>query len=180
MTDQRFPKRLRLLSRIDFRAVYNDHATVGDAMIRLLGRLSGSTDSRIGLSVSVLRRGNEWHPGVTDPQHVAFATDDLLAVARAAAAAGAPLLAIPGNYYDDLDARLAPPSALLSELRELGILYDRTPEGELLHFYTEVLGGRVFLEFVQRIGGYDGYGAPNAPVRMAAHRRARLAMPSLG
>jgi ribonuclease P protein component len=52
MTDQRFPKRLRLLSRIDFRAVYNDHTTAGDAMIRLLGRLSDSPDSRLGLSVS--------------------------------------------------------------------------------------------------------------------------------
>src|SRR4051812_8725255 len=52
MTDQRFPKRLRLLSRMDFRAVYNDHTTAGDALIRLLGRLSDSPDSRLGLSVS--------------------------------------------------------------------------------------------------------------------------------
>jgi 4-hydroxyphenylpyruvate dioxygenase len=128
---------------------------------------------RIGLSVSVLRRGEEWHPGVTDPQHLAFATDDALAAARAAAAAGAPLLAIPDNYYDDPDARLAPPPALLTELRELGVLYDRDADGEFLHFYTQVLGGRVFFEVVQRIGGYAGYGEANAPVRMAAHRRQR-------
>ena len=63
---------------------------------------------RLGLSVSVLRRG-EWAPGVAEPQHVAFACTDVLACARAARAAGAPLLAIPDNYYDDLDARLAPP-----------------------------------------------------------------------
>jgi 4-hydroxyphenylpyruvate dioxygenase len=31
----------------------------------------------------------------------------------------------------------------------------------------------VFFEVVQRIGGYDGYGTVNAPVRMAAHRRRR-------
>ncbi|WP_137095535.1 hypothetical protein [Prauserella endophytica] len=37
---------------------------------------------------------------------------------------------------------------------------------------AEVLGGRVFFEVVQRLRGYAGYGAVNAPVRMAAHRRA--------
>jgi 4-hydroxyphenylpyruvate dioxygenase len=131
---------------------------------------------RIGLSVSVLRRGEEWHPGVTDPQHVAFAADDALAVARAARRAGAPLLQIPDNYYDDIDARLAPPPDLLREMQSLGVLYDRDDDGEFLHFYTEVLGGRVFFEVVQRIGGYSGYGEVNAPVRMAAHRRQRAAV----
>jgi 4-hydroxyphenylpyruvate dioxygenase len=36
-----------------------------------------------------------------------------------------------------------------------------------------VLGDRIFVEFVQRLDGYDSYGAVDAPVRMAAHRRAR-------
>ena len=35
-----------------------------------------------------------------------------------------------------------------------------------------MLGGRVFFEVVQRLGGYDGYGTANAPVRMTAHRSA--------
>jgi 4-hydroxyphenylpyruvate dioxygenase len=130
---------------------------------------------RIGLTVSVLRRGGQWHPGVTDPQHVAFASDDVLTAARAARAAGAPLLPIPDNYYDDLDARLAPAADLLRNMRELGVLYDRDPHGEFLHFYTEILGGRIFFEVVQRIGGYAGCGEANAPVRMAAHRRQRAA-----
>lgn len=128
---------------------------------------------RICLSVSVLRRGNEWRPGVTNPQHVAFATDDALAAARAARAAEAPILRASDNYYDDLDARLAPPSEMLSAMREFGVLYDRSPYGEFLHFYTDVLGGRVFFEIVQRIGGYEGHGDSNSPVRMTAHRRQR-------
>jgi 4-hydroxyphenylpyruvate dioxygenase len=130
---------------------------------------------RIGLSVSVLRRGTEWQPAVPDPQHVAFATDDALTAARAARAAGAPILEIPDNYYDDLDARLAPPPTLLEEMKALDVLYDRDADGEFLHFYTEILGGRVFFEVVQRIEGYAGYGELNAPVRMAAHRRQRAA-----
>ncbi len=128
---------------------------------------------RICLSVSVLRRGSEWQPGVTDPQHIAFATDDVVAAARAAAAAGAPVLRVPENYYDDLDARLAPPAELLDAIRELGVLYDRNADGEFLHLYTDVLGGRVFFELVQRIGDYSGYGESNSPIRMAAHRRQR-------
>ncbi len=130
---------------------------------------------RVNLSVSVLRRG-DWAPGVADPQHIAFACSDVLALARRARAAGAPLLDIPDNYYDDLDARLAP--ADIDELRELGVLYDRDDSadggGEFRHFYTHVLGGRVFFEAVQRTGGYSGYGEVNGPIRMAAHRRARL------
>jgi 4-hydroxyphenylpyruvate dioxygenase len=132
---------------------------------------------RLCLSVSVLRRG-EWGPGVTDPQHVAFATDDVLAVARAARAAGAPVLDIPANYYDDLDARLAPPPDLLAAMRECGVLLDRDADGEFLHFYTDVLGGRMFFEVVQRLGGYAGYGEVNGPIRMAAHRRRRAAGPA--
>ncbi|PXY23508.1 hypothetical protein DI005_19295 [Prauserella sp. PE36] len=38
---------------------------------------------------------------------------------------------------------------------------------------AEVRDGRVFFEVVQRLRGYAGYGAVNAPVRMAAHRRLR-------
>jgi 4-hydroxyphenylpyruvate dioxygenase len=38
-----------------------------------------------------------------------------------------------------------------------------------------VLGGRLFLALVQRIGEHDLFGWTDAPVRMAAHRRRRLA-----
>ncbi|WP_433285769.1 TIM barrel protein [Pseudonocardia sp. CA-142604] len=128
---------------------------------------------RLVLTASLLRRG-EWAPGVSDPQYIAFATPDALAAARAARAAGAPILDIPGNYYEDLDARYALEPDLLHEMRALGVMYDRTPEGEYRHFATEVLGGRVFLQVVQRSPGYEGHGEPDSPVRMAAHRRRRL------
>ncbi len=128
---------------------------------------------RIVLNGSLLRRG-EWAPGVPDPQHIAFATDDILATARTLAERGAPLLRVPDNYYDDLDARWGFDPALLAEMRTYGVLYDRDQHGEYLHCHTELLGSRVFFEVVQRVEGYSGYGAVNAPVRMAAHRDARL------
>ncbi|WP_327589621.1 TIM barrel protein [Nonomuraea sp. NBC_00507] len=129
---------------------------------------------RISLNTAPLRRG-DWSPAVPSPQHIAFATHDAIASARAMRELGAPLLRIPDNYYDDLDARLALPQHLLAAMRQHSILYDRDQDGEYLHFYTEMLGARIFFEVVQRIGEYSGYGAANsAAVRMAAHRRRRL------
>ncbi|WP_116950939.1 bifunctional sugar phosphate isomerase/epimerase/4-hydroxyphenylpyruvate dioxygenase family protein [Jiangella endophytica] len=101
------------------------------------------------------------------PQHVAFASSDVMLAARTARARGLRSLPIPGNYYDDLAARFDLPAGLVEEMRELGVLYDRDENGDFLHFYTETIGG-VFFEVTQRRGGYDGYGAPNAAVRLAA------------
>ena len=84
------------------------------------------------------------------------------------------MLRIPENYYEDLDARFDLDPELLDALRELGVLYDRDAEGELLHFYTAHVGGRVFFEVLERRGAYDGYGAANSPVRMAAQRTAMV------
>jgi 4-hydroxyphenylpyruvate dioxygenase len=57
-------------------------------------------------------------------------------------------------------------------------MYEEDARGGYLHLATEVLGDRLFVEFVQRLAGdggstYDGYGTADTPVRMAAHRRAR-------
>jgi len=129
---------------------------------------------RIALHTAPLRRG-DWAPAIPSPQHVAFSTDDAVAAAHAMRALGAPILAIPDNYYADLDAREALAPDLLAALRAGSIFYDRDEHGEYLHFYTEILGARLFFAVVQRIGGYAGYGDPgSAPVRMAAHRERRL------
>lgn len=99
-------------------------------------------------------------------EHIAFAVDDLVATARAAQTRGLDFLRIPANYYEDLDARFALDPAFLATLKELNLLYDRDANGEFLHFYTATVGS-VFFEMVERRGNYDGYGAPNAPVRHA-------------
>ncbi|GAA1379938.1 sugar phosphate isomerase/epimerase and 4-hydroxyphenylpyruvate domain-containing protein [Pseudonocardia kongjuensis] len=134
---------------------------------------------RLALTVSLLRRG-EWGPGVADPQYVALGTDDLLATAAAARAAGVPLLPVPGNYHDDLAARLDLPDERIAVYRELGVLHERDADGDLLQVCTELLGGRLFLVLVQRTGRHDGHGWSDAPVRMAAHRRSRLTRAGAG
>jgi 4-hydroxyphenylpyruvate dioxygenase len=126
---------------------------------------------RVALTVALLRRG-DWAPAVADPQHVAFTTADIIATA---AALDLPALPVPDNYYDDLIARFDLEAGFVATLARHGILYDRDPAGhELLHLYTPVFGGRVFFEIVERRPGYDRFGEPNAPVRMAAQRHRRL------
>jgi len=129
---------------------------------------------RLTLSASSLRRGG-WSPGVLEPQYIAFATDDAVATARRLHAAGAPLLQLPENYADDLDAQFDLPVELLAAIRAHGLMYEEDQHGACLSVATEVLGDRVFLTAVQRLDGYDGYGIADAPVRMAAHRRQRQA-----
>jgi 4-hydroxyphenylpyruvate dioxygenase len=108
------------------------------------------------------------------PQHIAFAASDVLSLARAARARGFSPLQIPANYYDDLEARYQIAPELMRELRELNVMYDRDETGEFLHFYTDPIG-TVFLEVVERRTGYTGFGALNAPVRLAAQYQRRQA-----
>lgn len=121
--------------------------------------MSGPDDAvRMVLNIaSVSARGTPW-------QHVALAGRDIMATARRLHGLTLP---IPGNYYDDLEARYDLGVDRLRTLRELGLLYDRDDRGEFLHLYTATFG-RVFFEVVQRIGDYEGYGMVNSPVRLAA------------
>lgn len=100
-------------------------------------------------------------------EHVAFACSDVVELARRAQSSGLRFLPIPQNYYEDLRARFGLPEERIRELAELNLLYDRDGRGEFLHFYTQTVGS-LFFEVVQRTEGYSGYGAPNAPVRMAS------------
>ncbi len=101
--------------------------------------------------------------------HVAFVTDDIFAAVEQLRARDVRLLRIPSNYYDDLEARYDFADSTVAKMRDAHILYDRDAQGgEFFHVYTEQMDGRFFLEVVQRKGGYDGYGAVNAPVRLAA------------
>jgi 4-hydroxyphenylpyruvate dioxygenase len=103
-------------------------------------------------------------------QHIALATDDLVATVARLEQNGVRLLAIPENYYDDLLAKTDLPADQLAILKAHNILYDREGSAEYLQVYTETYDQRFFFEIVQR-RGYRGYGAANAPVRLAAQAR---------
>jgi 4-hydroxyphenylpyruvate dioxygenase len=108
-------------------------------------------------------------------QHIAMATDDIEAAMATLTARGARFLPIPGNYYDDVAARWGLDDARIATLRQHNLLYDRDGNGEFLHAYTDPFDDRFFFEIVQRVGGYNLYGAANASVRMAAQAKRRSA-----
>ncbi len=104
-------------------------------------------------------------------QHLALATKDLLETAGAMARLGFKPLDVPANYYDDIEARFGLEPATIERLRRHGILYDRDEAGDYLQLYSRLYGEGFFFEIVQRDPGYAGYGAANAPVRIAAQKR---------
>jgi 4-hydroxyphenylpyruvate dioxygenase len=103
-------------------------------------------------------------------QHIAFATDDIFSTVERLRSAGVDLLPIPENYYDDLDARIDLAPGALDQLRANNVLYDRQGAGEYFQAYTKDFDGGFFFEIVQR-RGYAGFGAANAPIRLAAQTR---------
>jgi 4-hydroxyphenylpyruvate dioxygenase len=103
-------------------------------------------------------------------QHIAFQTDDIFATVAKLRANGVPLLRIPENYYDDLEARTSLGDDELDRLKSLDILYDRDGDSEYFQVYTHAFEDRFFFEIVQR-RDYTGFGAANAPIRLAAQTR---------
>jgi 3-dehydroshikimate dehydratase len=109
-------------------------------------------------------------------QHIALSTDDLLATVRQLEANGMKLLPVPENYYDDLEAKSELTMELIDTLKAHNIFYDREGDAEYFQVYTTTIEDRFFFEIVER-RGYRGYGAVNAPIRLAA--QARLAASAL-
>jgi len=107
-------------------------------------------------------------------QHIAFEAPNIFDAVERMRDAGVALLPIPENYYDDLEARFDLDPDIADKLRALNILYDEDEHGRYFQVYTRVFADRFFFEIVSR-DNYTGFGAPNAPVRLAA--QARLSLP---
>ncbi|MGX0875896.1 4-hydroxyphenylpyruvate dioxygenase [Roseovarius sp. MBR-154] len=104
-------------------------------------------------------------------QHIALATDDIFATASALTTRGFEPLPMSPNYYADLAARFDLAPDLLARLEAGNILYDEDAAGAFYQLYSRPYAGGMFLEILERTGGYQGYGAPNAPFRIAAQKR---------
>jgi 4-hydroxyphenylpyruvate dioxygenase len=99
-------------------------------------------------------------PGV---QHIALATNDILASVDAMRAAGVEFLETPDTYYDgDLRDRIGAVRVPIDELRSRKILVDRDEEGYLLQIFTKPVQDRptVFFELIERHGS-QGFGKGN-------------------
>lgn len=142
----------------------------------VVSRTATSRDGSLRLPFNMTRswgasteRFREQHKG-SGVQHLAIRCDDVMALAREIDASV--VLKIPENYYDDIEARFALDPGFTETLKKYNLLYDRDGKGDFFHLYTISING-FFLEFVQRNNDYQGYGEPNAQVRMAAQVRIR-------
>ena len=90
-------------------------------------------------------------PGV---QHLALATDDIVATVTALKNRGVDFLRVPTTYYDTLLDRVGHIDEDLGPLKELGILVDRDDEGYLLQIFSKPVQDRptLFYEIIQRKG----------------------------
>ncbi|HEV2778286.1 MAG TPA: 4-hydroxyphenylpyruvate dioxygenase [Actinophytocola sp.] len=97
-------------------------------------------------------------------QHIALATNDIVASVRAMRDAGVEFLDTPDSYYDDPDlrARIGQVRVPIEVLKEHGILVDRDEDGYLLQIFTKPIGDRptVFYELIERHGSL-GFGKGN-------------------
>jgi 4-hydroxyphenylpyruvate dioxygenase len=90
-------------------------------------------------------------PGV---QHIAMATDDIVATVTALRQNDVTFLHVPPAYYDALPERVGEIEEDLRQLSELGILVDRDDEGYLLQIFTTPVEDRptLFFEIIERKG----------------------------
>jgi 4-hydroxyphenylpyruvate dioxygenase len=102
--------------------------------------------------------------GAAGCQHIAIATDDILASVDEMRARGVEFLATPDSYYDDpeLRARIGQVRVPVEELKKRAILVDRDEDGYLLQIFTRPVGDRptVFFELIERHGSL-GFGKGN-------------------
>ena len=111
-----------------------------------------------------------WEAFGSGVQHIAFATGDILETIQRLEANGVALLPVPDNYYDDLETKTNLPGDRIETLKKHSILYDQDGSAEYLQVYTQTFDDRFFFEIVER-RDYKGFGAANAPIRLAAQSR---------
>jgi 4-hydroxyphenylpyruvate dioxygenase len=116
-------------------------------------------------------------PGV---QHLAMATDDIIATVRQLTEQGVEFLRAPGTYYEDLRQRVGAIDESFEELARLGILADRDDEGYVLQIFTRPATDRptLFYEIIQRKGS-RGFGKGNIKALFEAIEREQAARGNL-
>ncbi|MGL4421398.1 MAG: 4-hydroxyphenylpyruvate dioxygenase, partial [Gemmataceae bacterium] len=108
-------------------------------------------------------------------QHIALATDDIIATVQALRANDVSFLRVPKAYYDALPERIGTINEDLRELADLGILVDRDDEGYMLQIFTKPVQDRptLFFEIIQRVGG-KSFGKGNFKALFEAIEREQM------
>jgi 4-hydroxyphenylpyruvate dioxygenase len=87
-------------------------------------------------------------------QHLALATNDIIATVTKMHEQGVEFLTVPHSYYSELQKRVGKIDEDIEELERLGILVDRDDEGYMLQIFTKPVEDRptLFYEIIQRKG----------------------------
>ena len=95
-------------------------------------------------------------------QHIAIATDDIVATVTQLRDRGVEFLRVPQTYYETVLDRVGKIEEDIKPLAELGILVDRDDEGYLLQIFSKPVEDRptLFYEIIQRKGA-KSFGAGN-------------------
>ena len=100
--------------------------------------------------------------------HLAFVTDDIFETSQYLHHSGFARLPVPQTYYADTQSAFDISDAMIEKLRAHNVLYDEDDSGAYFQLYSRSIFGGFFFEIVERKGRYAGYGARNAPIRLAA------------
>jgi 4-hydroxyphenylpyruvate dioxygenase len=131
-----------------------------------------STDAREALSARFLN--SSFGAGF---QHVALLVRNLATAAETLLEKGHARMPVPANYQDDVAARFGLSAAESATLRAHDMLIDEDGDGHRYRqIYSRAFAKTFFFEFVER-AGYEGYGSPNAAIRLAAQSRFRDPLP---
>jgi 4-hydroxyphenylpyruvate dioxygenase len=96
-------------------------------------------------------------------QHIALATDDIVATVDVLRKQGVEFQDTPDTYYEQVDARVPGHGEDLAALKQRRILIDGDPkngQGVLLQIFTRNVIGPIFFEIIQRKGN-EGFGEGN-------------------
>ena len=113
-------------------------------------------------------------------QHIALATNNIVATVDDLKSRGVEFLEVPLTYYNDLLDRVGKIDEDIEPLKNLGVLVDRDDEGYLLQIFTKPVQDRptLFFEIIQRKGA-KSFGKGNFKALFEAIEREQAARGNL-
>ena len=114
-----------------------------------------------GLKMSQIEEYVSYYHGA-GAQHIALATNDVIATVTEMRKRGVEFIKVPETYYKDLNQRVGDIDEDISKLAEHGILVDSDEHGYLLQLFSKPIQDRptFFFEVIQRKGA-EGFGKGN-------------------
>ncbi|MBL0014581.1 MAG: 4-hydroxyphenylpyruvate dioxygenase [Flavobacterium sp.] len=141
----------------------------------LMSKVMSNGNGRIKFPINEPAKGNkrsqieeylDFYEG-SGVQHIAIATDDIIATVTELRARGIEFLSAPPRaYYEDIPHRLGDHMNMMHEdltmIEKLAIMVDADEDGYLLQIFTKPVEDRptLFFEIIQRMGA-KGFGAGN-------------------